>query len=68
MPTIKISKFPSQNINELLPVETQLDKAPTKGKSLVAFTRKEIEVHVRETKAKTESKIYVKNFSKGKVF
>ena len=55
-------------MNELLPVETQLDKAPTKGKSLVAFTRKEIELHVRETKAKTESKIYVKNFSKGKVF
>ena len=39
-----------QNINEPLPVETQLDKALTSGKSLSTlptFKRREIDLHVR---------------------
>ena len=51
MSTTNISKLLLRNINEPLPVQTQLDKALTWGKSLSTlpiFTRREIDLHVRK--------------------
>ena len=51
MSATNISNLLLQNINEPLPVETQLDKALTWGKSLSTlpiFTRREIDLHVRK--------------------
>ena len=65
MSAANISNLLLQNINEPLPVETQLDKALTWGKSLstsTIFTRREIDLHIRKCgklKGKSISKISV---------
>ena len=59
-----------QNINEPLPVETQLDKALTWGESLSTlpiFTRREIELHVRKC-GKLKGKSISKTSVRGKLF
>ena len=49
MPATNISNLLLQNINEPLPVETQLGIALAWGKStLPIFTRREIDLHVRK--------------------
>ena len=59
-----------QNINEPLPVETQLDKALTWGESLSTlpiFTRREIDLHVRKC-GKLKGKSISKTSVKGRLF
>ena len=59
-----------QNINEPLPVETQLDKALTWGKSLSTlpiFTRREIDLHVRKC-GKLKGKSISKTSVRGRLF
>ena len=66
MSTTNISKLLLQNINEPMPVETQLDEALTWGKSLLTlpvFTTRKIDLHVRKCgklKRKSISKIPVR--------
>ena len=58
MSATNISNLLLQNINEPLPVETQLDKVLTWGKSLSTlpiFTSREIDLHVRKCKLKGKS-------------
>ena len=61
MSATNISELLMQNINEPLPIETQLDKALTLGKSLTTlpiFTRREINLHVKKCdKLKGESSV-----------
>ena len=66
MSAINISNLLLQNINEPLPVETQLDKSLTWGKflsTLPIFRRREIDLHVRKCdklKGKSISKTSVR--------
>ena len=65
MSAINISNLLLQNINEPLPVETQLDKALTQGKllsTLPIFTMTEIKLHLRKCgtlKRKSISKTFL---------
>ena len=70
MSATNISKLLLQNMNEPFPVETQIDKALTWGKSLLStlptFTRIEIDLHVRKCcklNRKSISKISVMLFT-----
>ena len=70
MSATNISNLLLQNINEPLPVETQLDKALTWGESLSTlpiFTRREIELHVRKC-GKLKGKSISKTSVKGRLF
>ena len=70
MSTTNISNLLLQNINEPLPVETQLDKALTWGKSLSTlsiFTRRKIDLHVRKC-GKLKEKSISKTSVRGRLF
>ena len=70
MSATNISNLLLQNINEPLPVETQLDKALTWGKSLSTlpiFTRREIDLHVRKC-GKLKGKSISKTSVRGRLF
>ena len=70
MSAINISNLLLQNINEPLPVETQLDKALTQGKflsTLPIFTRREIDLHVRKCD-KLKGKSISKTSKRGSLF
>ena len=65
-----ISNLLLQNINEPLPVQTQLDKALTWGKSLstlTIFTRREIDLNVRKC-GKLKGKSISKTSVRGRLF
>ena len=70
MSATNISNLLLQNINEPLPVETQLDKVLIWGKSLSAlpiFTRTEIHLHVKKC-GKLKGKSISKTSVRGRLF